>query len=191
MLCENCGNLIAEGSKFCMSCGEKIEIKEAAQEVAASVESIASMESTAAAGSDPIPAAPSMPAQPTQSQAVPPPARQTVQPVQPVAQPIQQTIHSSAAQEVPPEKIQKPASIKPLPVWKYIGIFLLLCIPVLGLVMLFVWSFGESFNRNTKNFARASLILIIIMIVLMIVSYFTLGDSLKNILSNFSLPMTY
>jgi hypothetical protein len=39
-------------------------------------------------------------------------------------------------------------------------------IPVVGFVMLFVWAFGDQENQNRANWAKASLILIAIGIVL-------------------------
>jgi NADH:ubiquinone oxidoreductase subunit K len=41
-------------------------------------------------------------------------------------------------------------------------------IPLLNIVMLFVWAFGDNTNLNKKSFARASLILAAIGIVLYI-----------------------
>jgi hypothetical protein len=58
---------------------------------------------------------------------------------------------------------------EPLRVGQYIGMFLLMCVPILNIILLFVWGFGSSANLNKKNFARASLILCAIMLVFWIV----------------------
>lgn len=205
MFCENCGNQMDDGSKFCMSCGSKVEIKEAVQEVAASADSTATLESSISTDTEAVqvivpPVAPAQPVQPAQAQPVesqfiqPQPTQS--QPVQPTqVQPLQsqiaqpQMVQPQQSVASQPAKVKKPASITPLPVWKYIGIFLLMCIPVLGIVMLFVWSFGGSFNRNTRNFARATLIYALLLIVLTIVGYFTIWASLSSILSDFNLPI--
>ena len=42
---------------------------------------------------------------------------------------------------------------------------LLICIPIVGLVMLFVWGFGGSTNPSKRNWARASLVWMAIGIV--------------------------
>lgn len=47
--------------------------------------------------------------------------------------------------------------------------FILSAIPIVNIVMLFVWAFGDSTNPNKKNYARASLLLAAIFIVLYIV----------------------
>ena len=66
----------------------------------------------------------------------------------------------------------------PLRVGQYIGMLLLMCIPLLNIILLFVWSFGGSINLNKKNFARASLILGAIGLILSIV----FGTALSGII---------
>ncbi|PKM95577.1 MAG: hypothetical protein CVU84_05615 [Firmicutes bacterium HGW-Firmicutes-1] len=54
-------------------------------------------------------------------------------------------------------------------VLSYLGTFLLLFIPLVNIVLLFIWAFSSKINRNKKNFAIAYLIITVIMIVIMIV----------------------
>lgn len=53
----------------------------------------------------------------------------------------------------------------PLSVGNYLIMLLIGIIPIVNIVMLFVWGFGNS-NLNKKNFARAQLIFMAIGIVL-------------------------
>jgi uncharacterized membrane protein YqjE len=46
---------------------------------------------------------------------------------------------------------------------------ILTSIPVVGLIMLIVWSLSSSTNANKRNYARAALILMIIGIVLSVI----------------------
>ena len=69
-----------------------------------------------------------------------------------------------------------------LGVGQYIGMFLLMCVPVLNIILLFMWSFGGSVNLNKKNFARASLILCAIMLILWIVAGAALGSIISEIM---------
>lgn len=226
MYCLNCGSQMAEGSKFCISCGSKYEKSEpvqetAAQEAAASVESTAVVEEIAETA--PQPAAPQPVQQTVPQPAAPQPVQQTVsqpaasQPVQqaaqpaqatqprteqsafaqpapkPPVQPVQQQNHMNGPQQTVPQPVMplKPEKVTPLPVWKYIGIFLIMGIPILGIVMLFVWAFGSSFNRNTKNYARAVLIFSLIMLILTAVGYFTIWSDIQEIMSNMNLPIQF
>lgn len=170
MFCEKCGNPLPEGSKFCLNCGAKADSTESVQgealQEAAASSAITELEAPVENQPEALPVAPpapvqSEPLQPKPVQQVPvqpAPAQTFQQPAQPV-QPVQQ-----------PVAVKKPEKILPLPVWKYMGIFILTGIPIINLIMVLVWSFGSSCNRNTKNFARAVLIFWIIGLILAIVS---------------------
>jgi len=86
------------------------------------------------------------------------------------AQPQAQTAYAPGqtyAQQ-PPAYSGQPGS-EPLRVGQYIGMLLLMCVPILGVILLFMWGFGSSVNLNKKNYARAMLIVSAIGIVLSIV----------------------
>ncbi|NLC40892.1 MAG: zinc ribbon domain-containing protein, partial [Clostridiaceae bacterium] len=99
MRCENCGAELANGTRFCTSCGKEVA-PYAAQEVITA------------------------------------------------DQP--RTDYSQQYNYVPPQQQQyypQPAMDPPLSVGQYIGMFLLMMIPVVNLVLLLVWAFGGSVNR--------------------------------------------
>lgn len=48
-------------------------------------------------------------------------------------------------------------------------------IPLVGIIMLFVWAFGNNENQNKQNWAKAQLLLIAIVIVLVILLSVLLG----------------
>jgi predicted nucleic acid-binding Zn ribbon protein len=58
---------------------------------------------------------------------------------------------------------------KPMTVGACIGMLLLQCIPLVGIIMLFVWAFGSNVNVNKKNWSRAMLIIAGIGLVLYII----------------------
>ena len=169
MFCENCGNQMPEGSKFCINCGAKIaapETPDTAQAESAVTVDVAEAEA-ASGGSAPAseqqpapqPAPVAQPApQPAPAQPTPQPAP-VVQPAPqpaPAAQPVSQPqFQQPVTQPVAPPVARKPEKIEPLPVWKFIGMFILTVIPIIGFIMILVWSFAGSFNRNTRNYARA------------------------------------
>jgi ABC-type multidrug transport system permease subunit len=50
----------------------------------------------------------------------------------------------------------------------WIATLIVCAIPLVNLIMLFIWAFGDSANPSKKNYARASLLLAAIFIVLYI-----------------------
>lgn len=88
---------------------------------------------------------------------------------------------------VPPYQ-QQPAAPYPDPyvqhapvmtVKDWILTFLVSAIPIVNIIMLFVWAFGDNTNLNKKNYAKASLILaaifIAIYVVFLIIFFVILG----------------
>ena len=48
----------------------------------------------------------------------------------------------------------------------WIVTFLLMCIPLVGIIMLFVWAFGGDTRPSRKTWAQATLILLVVIPVL-------------------------
>ncbi|MBN2557533.1 MAG: zinc ribbon domain-containing protein [Clostridia bacterium] len=59
--------------------------------------------------------------------------------------------------------------VKPLSIGAYVGMLILLWIPIVNIIMLLVWSFSDTVNVNKKHLAIAILILALIGIVLGII----------------------
>jgi hypothetical protein len=68
-------------------------------------------------------------------------------------------------------------SVEPMSTKDWFITLLITYIPLLGLIMLLVWAFDSSTNLNKKNFAKASLIWVVIGILLAII-FFALFASL-------------
>ncbi|MBQ6426059.1 MAG: zinc ribbon domain-containing protein [Clostridia bacterium] len=119
----------------------------------------------------------------------------------------------SAEQAVPaavvPAVQAQPAEIKPAPVepepesapakdspwatigtWGWIGILLLLHIPVINVVMVILWSFGVAKKRVKQSFARAVLVLALVALLVMIVSAIVIahywGPSIQEMIEKYS-----
>lgn len=76
---------------------------------------------------------------------------------------------------------------QPVSIGGWIGVMLLTCLPLVNLIMLFVWAFSSSTKKSLKNYARASLILALIGVVLVVVVSIILavcGISIFNEFSN-------
>lgn len=141
MFCEQCGKEIPENSKFCSSCGAPVVIADP---------------ETPSVEPDPVVSAPEPEPTPIQEppkteQAPPPP------PVQPAPQPGPAPAY---------QYNDRNNLVKPLSVGSYIGIFILMAIPIVNLIMLLVWSFSDTVNLNKKHYAIAVLVMILISILI-------------------------
>ena len=62
-----------------------------------------------------------------------------------------------------------PASHKPIGAWGYIGYNLLFSIPLVGIIMLFVFAFGGTGNINLRNYSRSFLLIMLIALILWLI----------------------
>lgn len=199
MFCENCGTKLPAGAKFCSACGAKTE----EQPVSGAVPPVTQgpmppprpVHSRAAGVPPPPPpaflgpgASPPPPPVYGQGAPVPPPPPPGSRPAAQMPPPVSAAplAYGATAQTLPPAqqfsgpqpayRAQQahPGNDVPLQVGDYIKMFLLLCIPILNIVLLFMWGFSAKGNLNRKNFAKAALILAIIMFIF----YFIFGGAL-------------
>ena len=75
------------------------------------------------------------------------------------------------------ENMNIPENYKPISMWGYLGYELLFSIPCIGLILILVFSFGGTQNKNLKNFARSYLIIMVISIILM---FFIIGAGISG-----------
>lgn len=80
---------------------------------------------------------------------------------------------------------QKPSGEEPMSLGEWMLTLLVIAIPCVGIIMLFVWGFGDG-NTSRKNFCRAALIYMLISVVLSIIFVAVLGAGLFGALSSFS-----
>ncbi len=67
---------------------------------------------------------------------------------------------------------------------QYLIMFLIMCIPIAGIVMLFIWGFGSETGPNKKNFARAYLVMMAIAIGVGILISIVMGAIIASIMSS-------
>lgn len=107
-----------------------------------------------------------------------PPKPSYTPPVQPIyAQPPVQPVYApypyqapAPSGDAPPPDGSKYAAISGK---GYLGIMLLMCIPILGLILTVIWACGGCKKLNKRNMARASLTMLAILIVLLLVLFLT------------------
>ena len=76
-----------------------------------------------------------------------------------------------------------PEEYKPISAWGYVGYNILFAIPIIGLILTLVFSFGGTQNKNLKNYARSFLIVMVITAIVLVTLSLTVGYSLQDILS--------
>ena len=147
-------------SKFCTNCGATLDDdKKFCTECGASVN-----ETPAGTATTPPPPPPPQ-AAPVYTQA----ATATMPPPQPSYQ--QATAYGG---DMAPGKGSK---YEPITTGGFIGIMLLMCIPIVGQILMIIWALGGCRKINKRNLARASLIM---MVVALVIS-FILGLVLKSL----------
>jgi hypothetical protein len=152
-VCKNCGEPITEIRKFCENCGAKIETENVPPPKEESAEQIQPQQQSA----PPIqlrldPADDSSPPK------EPEPAQKqyTVTPAAPVYGGV--NIPSAPSADAPPSKGSKYA---PVGTFAYMGLMILMNIPVIGLIASIILARGKG-SVSRRNFARATLIFKII-----------------------------
>ncbi len=68
-----------------------------------------------------------------------------------------------------------PSEYKPISMWGYFGYELLFSLPCVGFILLIVFSFGGTQNKNLRNFARSYFCLIIVLTVILVLLFVILG----------------
>ena len=59
-----------------------------------------------------------------------------------------------------------PEEYKPIGMWGYFGYQILFAIPLVGFILLIVFAFSGSKNRNLRNFARSYFCWLIILLII-------------------------
>ena len=145
MFCPNCGKKNPDDSRFCESCGSNLN------------DQAAPAAAPAAPPAQPAYTAPAQPAYAPQPQPVYTPPVQPAYAAAPQAGYYQQPAYQAADLN------------KPLSIGGFMVTYLVLAIPLVNLIMLFVWAFGSNANTNRKNMCRAILIFAVIGIALGII----------------------
>ncbi len=73
------------------------------------------------------------------------------------------------------ENLNIPEEYKPISMWGYFGYEILFTIPVIGFVMLIIFSLGGTKNVNLKNFARSYFCFFIIELIITIILAILIG----------------
>ena len=73
---------------------------------------------------------------------------------------------------------------RPMSIGDWLITFIIQAIPFVGIIMLFVWAFGDGTHPSKKTWAQASLIFALIMIVLAIIFFAALWTFISSLFSS-------
>ena len=181
MFCSNCGKQLPDGAKFCNRCGAKVKQKPAPEPVFAP-EPEPIPEPVFASEPEPIPEPVFAPEpEPMPEPVFVPCSAEPEETIRFMPEPEPEPVYTRPAPEPQPrvygrreqprpaqeqpaytrpapeplfEEPSEPETSRPLSPWAYFGFSLLFLIPVVGVVLLIVFSFAAK-NVNLKNFARS------------------------------------
>lgn len=185
MKCPNCGFEAGENDKFCIGCGTRLtapetpveapvpEVPEAAEvpeKIEEAIENAAPATDAAAEKAEKAaeevkeavsPVIPTVvPAEPVEAK----PFVEAKPVVEPAPAPIPVKIEYKDDEECAAPTLNK--LNKPLSVWGYIWRIILFSLPILNIIPLFVMAFSKGINRNSKHFASAVLVLMLIGLII-------------------------
>ena len=175
-ICTQCGAELSDDIRFCTECGAPLPEGTAPQTENKPEEEKETVTVAAPAQPEPAPApepAPT-PAPPPPPPVQTPPPRQTPPPQQPV---YQQPVYAAPA--AADDRPAKGSKYEPISTGGFIGIMLLLCIPIVGLILMIVWACGGCRKVTKRAMARAMLIITAIMLVLAII----FGVAVKGVIN--------
>ena len=104
-------------------------------------------------------------------EAVPEPAPST----KPAPSPKQQTPAPAPAAATAEEAPAKGSKYEPISTWGYVGILLLMCLPIIGFILVIVWACGGCTKINKRNLSRAYLIFMAISLLISVIIGIIIG----------------
>lgn len=183
--CTNCGKEIPEGVAFCTECGTKASEPKAATEQPAEAVAEKAPEAVIAENTQPAVQQTAAPQPQATYQAPPQQGYQQQPPQAPPAQNYGQPQYQQPYTPPPAQPTEltaesvKGTKYEPISAWGFIGIMLLMCIPVVGLILTIVWACGGCRKICKRSLARAAIIMTVIGIVIGII-FALVGGALIN-----------
>lgn len=75
-----------------------------------------------------------------------------------------------------------PEQYEPISMWGYLGYSILFAIPILGIIMILVFSFSKDENINVRNYARSYILVYIISVILYLILTLCFKEQIQDII---------
>ena len=85
--------------------------------------------------------------------------------------------------ESKPDKPESDLFVKPMSTWSYIWREIIFLIPIVNIIMLFIFAFAEGINKNSRSFARSRLIyalLITVAVIVGMILFYVYSDAILS-----------
>ena len=145
MICEKCGEPIAQDALYCENCGARAALQADAAQSAEQAQNAEQARSASARESMPLDEGGSL------EQENPAP--------EDAARPGRKRCRAKREKMPPADPPIPPEDMIPLTTGQCVGILLALCVPVLNLVLMLKWAYAARGNESRRSLARAGLIL--------------------------------
>ncbi len=191
--CTECGSKLGDGAMFCSNCGTKcqVQVEEPKAEPAAGAEPEIIAEPAAVEPAIELePAAEPIPQPEPEPEPQPAPA-----PIVPPPEPSRQTPPPPSPAQILDPAPASNSRYSPVSAWRWVGIYLLLGIPLVGFILTIVWACGGCKRVNVRNMARGmllyyllwfaiALIVFIVFAIIAIATGATLAAVLQDLISS-------
>lgn len=169
MVCTKCGKEIKNDSKFCDGCGQAVVV-----ETKSIFDDIQEVEEVK---------------KPIESEEIDEPILEEEVEVNEEVEAIDEdeTVKEPIEPVKPVEAVKTPEKpvdvslVKPIGIFGFIWIFILMSIPIVNVIMVLVWAFSKNKNVNKKNYAWAAIILFLVFLAGSIFAFIQIGLSFSLI----------
>lgn len=169
MRCKVCGAENRDGMSFCKECGNPLNGTSKATD-----------SQDFNRGEPPIPPTGGYHSGPSGDyDSVPPRRERSYEPIRPKSE------FHSAPRDSYDDVSRIPEEYKPITMWGYFGYELLFSIPLVGFILILVFSFGGTQNKNVRNFSRSYFCFIIVQLVLAFIFVGVFSSIISNMLYYF------
>ena len=75
-----------------------------------------------------------------------------------------------------------PEQYEPISMWGYLGYSILFALPIIGVIMILIFSFGKGENVNVRNYARSYILVYVIGVILYLILALCFKDQIQALI---------
>ena len=75
-----------------------------------------------------------------------------------------------------------PEQYEPISMWGYLGYSILFALPIIGVIMIFVFSFSKDENINVRNYAKSYILIYVIGVILYLILALCFKEQIQDLI---------